>query len=288
MKQNDQPTTSPAANARVYTRLAYIMLPACSALALAFVVPLLNPLKAPRLDLTGWVGGAAYGLAESGSELGAPYVALAMIIVVVSRAGLSPGRRCAEAAAMAAILTVLLGGASYLSEHQLKSWLRVPRPNIRELASGEAGDSPLGMTPEEFYALPNKAERSEHLRRLAAAGRLDAARLHPWVADHWIEETGHSFPSVHSLAVMTLATFFMAVGLTCLRRWRLAIVALLVPWAVLVCLSRTVLRVHSPTDVCVGAIAGCLLGALAFAVARRLGVPQRPSNRSQAQAHAVA
>src|SRR6185436_8236458 len=88
------------------------------------------------------------------------------------------------------------------------------------------------------------------------------------VRGHWIAETGYSFPSGHSFSAMLFATYFLALGLTYFSGRRLWVFYLLAVWAVAVCFSRPILRVHSPTDVCVGAIEGVLAGVLAFLLVR--------------------
>ena len=90
------------------------------------------------------------------------------------------------------------------------------------------------------------------------------------VCRHWIKEVGYSFPSGHSLNAMSFATFFLALALATLTGWRLRLACLVVPWAVLVCFSRTVLRVHTPLDITAGGLEGLALGALAFLVVRKV------------------
>ena len=109
-------------------------------------------------------------------------------------------------------------------------------------------------------------------------GEGEKDRLMALYRDHWIAETGFTFPSGHSLTAMTLATFFAAVGLALLRGPRLWVVLLLVPWAVLVCYSRVALRVHRPVDVLCGALAGILIGALAFVLLRPY-ISAKPASR---------
>ncbi len=92
--------------------------------------------------------------------------------------------------------------------------------------------------------------------------------MRPEVRDHWVHETAFARPSGHSLASMTFATYYLAMGLSVLAGWRRWVFHLLVPWAVIVCLSRPILRVHWPADVLLGALAGIALGALAFLLTR--------------------
>jgi membrane-associated phospholipid phosphatase len=69
---------------------------------------------------------------------------------------------------------------------------------------------------------------------------------------------------------MMFATFFLAMGLTYVSGRRLWFFYLLVIWAVAVCYSRPILRVHSPMDVCFGCAEGIVAGVFAFLLVRRI------------------
>ena len=49
---------------------------------------------------------------------------------------------------------------------------------------------------------------------------------------------------------------------------RLWLFYLLLPWALAVCYSRPILRVHAPTDILIGGLEGILLGFVAFLLVR--------------------
>ena len=57
--------------------------------------------------------------------------------------------------------------------------------------------------------------------------------------EHWIAETGFSFPSDHSFSAMMFALFFLAMGLSHVSDKRLWVFYLLPVWAVAVCFSPT-------------------------------------------------
>jgi phosphatidylglycerophosphatase B len=138
------------------------------------------------------------------------------------------------------------------------------RPDILLLAA----DGILGMSPMEFYALGDKAVRSHYLDQVldTPSASLD---LSPAVRDHWIEETGYSFPSGHSLSSMLVTTTFLALALLLLPSSRRHWVYILLPWALGVCYSRAILRVHAPFDIVSGAVVGMVLGVLTFMLLRR-------------------
>jgi phosphatidylglycerophosphatase B len=259
----------------VLPRLLLIVVPICALLPLTYVLPGLNPLKATTVDLTGPVAVAAYGISESASELGIPLLAVAVITILVSRSGISAKQRAVEAAAMAVVLLALLGGGSYLNEHVVKALYQTARPNI--LFLGKPPEAPaLKLTVQEFYQLPDKATRSTHLAAVLTSNTFTACRLHHWVREHWIAETGFSFPSGHSFAAMMFATFSLAMALSHFSGPRLWLFYALLAWAVAACYSRLILCVHSPTDVTVGGIEGVALGIVGFLMVRglvRIGGP---------------
>jgi len=150
----------------------------------------------------------------------------------------------------------------------VKEALKIPRPNIVYLA-GANGIGPLGMSPEEFYGKGDKDARSELLRKTLET-EPPPLKLGPAIRDHWIEETGYSFPSGHAFAAMFFATFFLSVGVLYIstpQRW---LSYLLLPWALAVCYSRLILRVHTPTDITVGGLEGLVLGFVALLLVRAI------------------
>ncbi len=250
----------------VLSRSFWILLPACIALPFAAALP--------KVPLDGKLGILAYGIAQSGGPYGIPVLAIVMVSVLVNRNGVPRSRQRKEIVWIATALLVFLGGSSVINEHLTKPFFESPRPNIVELSESAV----LKMSPEEFYALPDKQTRSEHLTKVLTGRSAEGIRLHELVREHWIAETGYSFPSGHSIAAMTLTTLLLALALSFLARPRILMVYLLVPWSILVCYSRPILRVHSATDITVGAVVGIVLGGIAFILIRFLldRSPQEP------------
>ncbi len=167
---------------------------------------------------------------------------------------------------MVLIIAICAGGGALLNEHFIKAELKVPRPYIVWLA-GENGSGPLGMTAEEFYENGNKEARRQPLAEVLSD---DPVALSDSIEDHWVEETGYSFPSGHSFSAMCFATFFLMIAVTYLTTKRLWVFYALLPWALAVCYSRTILRLHTPTDITVGGLQGLVVGLIAWAIARKL------------------
>ena len=158
------------------------------------------------------------------------------------------------------------GAGSWLNEHGVKEWFKQPRPNIEWLA-GEGGALRLGMSPVEFYELGDRERRAAHL---AAVLDNDPVPIAGVVRAHWLGQTGYSFPSGHSFSAFFFATLFLCLACTLVAPTRRWLFYLLLPWAVLTCYARLILRVHTPLDITAGAAAGLLLGLLAWLSAAAL------------------
>lgn len=247
-------------------RLVGVLVLVGGLLALTYVVPPLNSLRDPPIDLTGSFAVMVYWVAESGGKFGIPAIGAIVIAVLVSRPGGQPWPRMREAMVIVLALVAVLGVGALVNEHLVKPTFAVPRPNVRELARTPPNAPVLGMSAEEFYAMPTKDERSAHLAKVLA----DDVKLDQRIRAHWIAESGFSFPSGHSFAAVGCMTFFVALGMSWVRGWRLGVCLALVPWAVAVCYSRPILRVHSPDDVCVGGVEGMVAGVVGFWVVRAI------------------
>jgi phosphatidylglycerophosphatase B len=220
----------------------------------------------PDIALDSALADLAVRVSDSASWGQLPFVCVAALLLVISRPGLRKRRRVVEAVALSVAMLVVIPGHALLNERVTKPTFAVPRPNIVALTEAHA----LGLKirePADFYAIGDKAARSEFLRgRLA---KLDEPALSQRVHDHWLDETGYSFPSGHATASMTFASLFVAIGFLWLSGWRKRITNTLVPiWAVCVVYSRPLLEVHSAIDVSSGTLAGFALGLGAFVFVR--------------------
>lgn len=244
------------------------MLLAWSVVPLTFLSPLIDSTQAPYFDLTGNVSYIAYWAALSGSKFGVPLVGVLMLILLVTRSGIAGSRIWKETGVVIFIISFFAGGGAAINEHVIKEELKIPRPNVVWLA-GDDGSGPLGMTPRQFYETGDK-----DARRIPLQETLDQipkpVALSPVVAADWIEETGYSFPSGHAFSAMFFATFFLAMSTTYITTRRVWWFYLLLPWALAVCYSRPILRVHTPLDITVGGFQGLVLGFLAWLIAHKL------------------
>ncbi len=221
-------------------------------------------------DLVVGLAPVSLGLSATGAVKGATLVALALGLIHIARPGIGAARRVREFVVFAIALGLFLGGGAAFNEHILKPWIGTPRPNIEMLATLPSAESPvLRMSADDFYDLGDKEARRAHLKNVLNSPEMDAVlKLPSGLRDHWIYEAGYSLPSGHAFAAMLIATFFLSVGLSFGTGWRLVLSYCLPLWAVLVCYSRPLLLVHTPTDVLLGGLMGIALASAAFVSTR--------------------
>ncbi len=170
------------------------------------------------------------------------------------------------------VLVVLLSSFAYLNEHLIKTSIRASRPShiyiVKQTKFNEKLDS-----------IYNLAENSRRVffRRVIAADTTSFGSIDPRILDHWVEETGYSFPSGHSFNAFLLAgiiAFGIYQNMPNRRRW-LCVIPLV--WASLVALSRVALGAHSALDVSVGSAMGLILSYsfMSFRFTRELIIPKK-------------
>ncbi|MDI9239422.1 phosphatase PAP2 family protein [Lysobacter sp. LF1] len=110
---------------------------------------------------------------------------------------------------------------------------------------------------------------------LNIGAKLVFARERPSLWESIAPETNYSFPSGHAMGSMTLACTL--VFLAWHTRWRWLAIAVMVPFVLLVGLSRVYLGVHYPSDILAGwAVASAWVAAVFLSV---YGVRLRPWHR---------
>ncbi|WP_276499416.1 phosphatase PAP2 family protein [Pontibacter litorisediminis] len=196
-----------------------------------------------------------YAVSESGGVYGTAVLA----VVLCLAAAWQQERRRHRVRAFGAgfgFLLVLLGGTAALNEYGVKPLLHQPRPSHMFLL-GE-GQSPYLA---EFYR-KTVPERQVYLQGHIQANADKFAVVSPLVLAHWVAESGYSFPSGHSQNAFLLATMLAFWLCGQLPPGRRAWCLLPLGWALLVCLSRVALGVHSELDVSLGAAFGLVLAYL--------------------------
>ncbi|MCP3973196.1 MAG: phosphatase PAP2 family protein [bacterium] len=200
-------------------------------------------------------------ITDTGGSAQMPWLVMLVLIVVVTRPGLTSKRRGLEAGLLVVATLVALLGGTLLNEHVVKPAFDIARPNIVELAESDALGSGI-PDAAAFYAVGNKEARREVLgERLP---EVVSPALSDRVRAHWIHETGFSFPSGHSQSAMALTAMMAALGLVWLSGWRRALATIVLPiWAVAVVYSRVLLDVHNAVDTTAGTVMGFAWGLLA-------------------------
>jgi hypothetical protein len=99
----------------------------CSLIPFAFLNSQIDSTRAPYFDLTQTFSQVAYWLSESGGKFGAPIVAALMLMLLVTRVGITSQRRWMEASTMALVVAMLFAtfllaiSATYLATK--RRWL---------------------------------------------------------------------------------------------------------------------------------------------------------------------
>ncbi|MBX7151121.1 phosphatase PAP2 family protein [bacterium] len=225
-------------------------------LSLSFILPFIHPGMNAGKDLTSIWHMAAYWLSESAGPVGMPIWVLPVIIFLMAKSTPVVKKRVLWTAVTITGLIVFLAGGAQFNEHVLKPYFKNPRPNMVELLNGED----YKITYSVFYDEPDKEKRRDYLRQLIGDDfqSRHGFDIHPLIAEHWIHETGFSFPSGHSFASMMFATFCLVWVIR--RRLPFRPWLILIGWSVAVCYSRCILRVHWPMDIFFGAMQGMIGG----------------------------
>ncbi|WP_207431661.1 phosphatase PAP2 family protein [Sabulibacter ruber] len=198
-----------------------------------------------------------YALSQTGGVYGTPVLGVLLCILVARRQkGLKLRVQSFTVAFLFLLLT--LGSMAMLNEYVIKPLAQVPRPSHQFLLGSKGQEASLLDT---FY-LQDAASRRAYLAEFLKKNPEKYTQISPLVLDHWVSEAGYSFPSGHSQNAFLLGSLLtMWLGLQLPRKRRPWLV-LPVLWAVLVCLSRVALGVHSELDVSLGSGVGMLLAYL--------------------------
>lgn len=200
-------------------------------------------------------------ISNTGGTHGVPIITLLFCLIIGYQ--FKGWRRKTSSISISLLLfSLILGGFAQLNEHFIKERLKVPRPNILFLESGYQFDKTA------FYHYDNKTERRHYLESF-----LNDKSNHPVtynnkpisskIIDHWLYETGYSFPSGHSFNAFLMATLMGYILLFIYTDYRRKLLFLLpFAWAISVAYSRPVLGVHSAIDISFGAVMGSCIGVI--------------------------
>ena len=209
----------------------------------------------------GWAAKFWLFVSNTGGTAGVPLITIGFCMIISFQ--YSGWRRKLLSVIISLVLfSAVLGAFAQFNEYSIKERLKIERPNIKYLASEK------GFNSEHFYSLDSKSERRQYLQTFIDNNQpgfisFNGEQLHSDVLNHWLHETGYSFPSGHSVNAFLMATLMAYIILFIYNDYRRRLF-FLVPfyWAILVALSRVILGVHSPTDISIGAITGSAAGYL--------------------------
>ncbi len=154
-------------------------------------------------------------------------------------------------------LSILLAAFAFFNEHITKKVLKLPRPSYSYVVEQSGSD----IKTNSLYDL------NERDRKLAFQNIIDTHterfnKIDKKILNHWIEESGYSFPSGHSFNAFLLA-FIMTFSMYHSSN-RMARFFYILPfvWATMVGISRVAMGAHTPLDVSFGAAMGLMLAIL--------------------------
>ncbi|MGO1246111.1 MAG: phosphatase PAP2 family protein [Oceanisphaera sp.] len=201
----------------------------------------------PLLDLDEVPALLAYGLTLTISKLG-----IALTLVSLSLLALLRWRR--RSGQWVVFFFCLMGalGSAFVTKSIAKEYFKEPRPYVLWLAEkGRLTDS------AHFYAqLPLIRERWVE----NGVKDMSDQQVPNWLKHHWQDEVSYSFPSGHSIAAMTIASFYCLLLLY--RRRSAWLIGGVSVWAVAVCYSRLLLGLHWPADILASSVLGVFFGTL--------------------------
>ncbi|MFB9862858.1 phosphatase PAP2 family protein [Rufibacter immobilis] len=198
-----------------------------------------------------------YVLSQSGGVYGTPVLGILLCLLAASQ---QKGLKLRAQSFTVAFLFLLftLGSMAMLNEYVIKPLAEVPRPSHQFLLGGKGQEASLLDT---FY-LQDAETRRVYLAEYLKKNPEKYTQISPVVLEHWVSEAGYSFPSGHSQNAFLLGSMLtMWLGLQLPRRHRPWLVLPML-WAVLVCMSRVALGVHSELDVSLGSATGMVLAYL--------------------------
>lgn len=166
----------------------------------------------------------------------------------------------------------LLATFAFLNEHLVKPAAGLARPSHAYIIKQTNSTANL----DSLYTL------TEHSRRAFFKNILDTDTVNfkgidARILDHWVEESGYSFPSGHSFNAFLLASILAFSIYKSEHRKMKYLYFLPLVWALIVALSRVAVGAHSSLDVSVGAAIGLIISHLMLSIrlTRDLIIPKR-------------
>lgn len=194
-----------------------------------------------------------YWISESGGVYGTGLLLLIIAVIFTVTAG--EGKKLASFFGLLFGLGALLGGLAAFNERVVKPAVSSPRPSHVYLE--EKGIVSL----KELYTLDDET-RTDIMQKRIEKNPEAVDHVYEPILEHWTFESGFSFPSGHSqnaFLLSVIVAFLVYSRASGGYRW-LIIVPL--AWAVLVCVSRVAIGIHTKYDVMAGASVGMIIAFL--------------------------
>jgi len=212
-----------------------------------------------------------YWATESAGRIGTFYVVIGACALFAAGQPTARGKALIFIRSLLTII-VVLSSFAYVNEHAIKPSIRASRPSHTYIVRQARSNAKL----DSIYSLAENNKRI-FFRGLVSADTTTFGSIDPRILDHWVEETGYSFPSGHSFNAFLLAGI-IAFGIYQIvpkNRRYLCTIPLL--WAALVALSRVAVGAHTAWDVSVGSAMGLVLAysLMSFRFTRDLIIPKK-------------
>jgi phosphatidylglycerophosphatase B len=204
-----------------------------------------------------WWCSVAYSFTSSGGPLG---FLLLLLITGFCYATTAPTIKDKVVVFFKSVITlaVFFGILAFVNEHYTKQILKAQRPSHIYILNRTG----LNKMIDSLYQL-DKVERQKFFAGLIKNNPLKFKQIDPEIQDHWITETGFSFPSGHTFNAFLFA-MILAYAIYFNRskpRWRILFFIPFV-WAVAVGISRVAMGAHTAFDVSAGAALWIITGYL--------------------------
>lgn len=238
---------------------------------LLFIVWFLNPEFTACSKNSAWCV-FSYWTTESAGRIGTIALILMASIMIAALRAYTVKEGVTDFFRTFITLSVILSVFALVNEHIVKPILQVPRPSHQYMIKQSKSEVKL----DSLYTLPAD-ERRAFFKQLIDADTVSFKNSDERILNHWLDETGYSFPSGHSFNAFLLAgilAFCIYHFANRKLRW-LCLVPL--AWAVMVAISRVAIGAHTALDVSIGSAIGLSISQALLHVPgiRRLLVPDK-------------
>ena len=200
-------------------------------------------------------------ISNTGGVVGVPVISL-MFCLMIAYYFEGWRKRMLTVTISLVVFASILGAFAKFNESFIKEHLKVPRPYAKYLKAD------YNFQIDKFYQLETKDARTEYLAVFFKSNsktglHYNSNHINQNIIDHWLVETGFSFPSGHTVNSFLMAFIIGYVMLFIYQDYKRKFFYLFpFIWAVLVAISRVAVGAHSSLDILLGALMGTLFGLI--------------------------